>query len=656
MRKIITSTLILLAFSFAQAQEEPVVMTVNDNPVTKSEFLQVYLKNNPDPSYEKEDLDEYISLYKKFKLKVSEAKALGYDTIPRLKKELAGYRKQLSRPYLVDSVKNIELVKEAYERSKYEINASHILVQVKENASPEDTLAAYNKIMKLKERINAGEDFGEVAASKKGSEDPSAVNNKGNLGFFTAFQMVYPFESIAYNTPEGEVGGPIRTKYGYHLVKVHEKRPARGTMTAAHIMIATQKNDAKRSGFENAREKIDEIYTKLKAGEDFDKMAKLYSDDRGTKDKGGRLPAFGAGTNQRMVPEFENAAFNLKKDNEFSEPFQTDYGFHIVRRINYEPLGTYDELKKSLQNKVNRGERGQQTQQSFILKLKSENDFKDKSDKRLDWFLENVDSTIFNGKGTWNAPTLDKDRWMFRYDGEKYMQSQFRDYLLENKPRGIRKSLSAFIAESYKKWQEEVIMKDEKSQLEDKYPAFKALIQEYEDGILLYEIMKDKVWDKAVKDTAGLKKYFEANKANYTWPDRADVEVYTTESSEKAQHVFDLLSDNSDLSLKEVLTHVNNESRLSVKGERNKYATTEEPFSSFKTTKEEGVSAPFKLDGTFHVVRVREYMKASPKSLKEARGAVIQDYQNHLEAVWLEKLRQKHEIIVNEEVLYNIGK
>ena len=653
MNKFIISSLIILTYSFLYSQKDPVVMTVNDNPVTKSEFLQVYLKNNADPSFEKEALDEYLNLYKKFKLKVSEAKALEYDTIPRLKKELAGYRKQLARPYLVDSVKNIELVKEAYERSKYEINASHILVQVKENASPEDTLKAYNKIMQLKERVKSGDDFGEVAASKKGSEDPSAVNNKGNLGFFTAFQMVYPFESIAYNTPVGEIGGPIRTKYGYHIVKVHEKRPARGTMTAAHIMVAAPR-DADQSDLKNAQLKIEEIHTKLKGGEDFNKMAKLYSDDSGTKDKGGRLPAFGSGTSQRMVPEFEDAAFNLKEDNEFSEPFQTDYGFHIVRRISYEPLGTYDELKKSLQNKVNRGERGQQSQQSFIAKLKKENKFKDKSNKRMDWFIENVDSSIY--KGNWNAPTLKRDRWMFKYDGDKYTQSQFRDYLLENQRKGKKASIPVYIADKYKDWQEQVIMDDEKSKLEVKYPEFKALIQEYEDGVLLYEIMKDKVWDKAVKDTAGLKAYFKENQSKYMWADRADAEVYTAESAEKAQEVYNLLRDSSEITFKEVLSYVNNESQLSVKAEAKKYPVAEAPFSDFKTDKKEGILEPFDLQGTFYVVKVNEYLEATPKSLKEARGAVIQDYQNYLEETWLEELRKKHEIKVNEEVLYNIGK
>lgn len=652
MNKFIISSLIILTCSFLYSQKDPVVMTVNGNPVTKSEFLQVYLKNNADPSFEKEALDEYITLYKKFKLKVSEAKALEYDTIPRLKNELAGYRKQLARPYLVDSAKNIELVKEAYERSKYEVNASHILVQVKENASPEDTLKAYNKITKIKERIEAGEDFGEVAASKKGSEDPSAVNNKGNLGFFTAFQMVYPFESIAYNTPVGEMGGPIRTKYGYHLVKVHEKRPARGTMTAAHIMVAAPR-DADQSDLKNAQLKIEEIHTKLKGGEDFNKMAKLYSDDRGTKDKGGRLPAFGSGTSQRMVPEFEDAAFNLKEDNEFSEPFQTDYGFHIVRRISYEPLGTYDELKKSLQNKVNRGERGQQTQQSFIAKLKKENKFKDKSNKRMDWFIENVDSSIY--KGNWNAPTLKRDRWMFKYDGDKYTQSQFRDYLLENQRKGKRNPLPVFIADKYKDWQEQVIMDNEKSKLEDKYPEFKALVQEYEDGVLLYEIMKDKVWDKAVKDTTGLKAYFQENQSNYNWPERIKATVYSSDKKEMIDSTWRTVSNQDTLSPKEVIELVNSESQLNVSLKEDKFVQSEVDYLKGRQLKT-GSNKPYEHDGKFYIVSVNETLKAGPKSLREARGAAIQDYQNHLEETWLEELRQKHEIKVNEEVLYSIGK
>tara|TARA_B100000508_G_scaffold136157_1_gene128798 strand:- start:45810 stop:47873 length:2064 start_codon:yes stop_codon:yes gene_type:complete len=663
-----------------------VVMTINDEEVTKSEFLQVYLKNNDDPKYDKESLDEYLELYKRFKMKVAEAEALGYDTIPSLVKELQGYKEQLARPYLVDSTKNKELVKEAYERMKTEIRASHILIKVAQGASPADTLKAYNRIMDLKKKIEGGADFGNVAAGKGGSEDPSAKKNKGDLGYFTAFQMVYPFETAAYTTKEGEISDPIRTKYGYHLVMVKDKRPARGTVSAAHIMVAAPK-DSDKSDLKNAEQKINEIYEKLKNGESFEKLARLYSDDQGSKNKGGRLPAFGTGTNQRMVPEFEDAAFSLEEDGAFSKPFQTDYGFHIVKRLSYDPLSSFEDLKGELQNKVNRGARGQQTQKSFIQKLKAQNKFKDKGDKRLDWFYSNIDSSAFRGK--WEAPTLDKNKWMFKYNGRKYDMQSFLNYLVNNQ-RSRPMSLEQYVNDKYSTWQNEKIIEDEKSRLEDKYPAYKALLQEYHDGVLLYEIMKDKVWDKAIKDTTGLQEFFKSNKDNYMWPERIEATIYSsdkknmvdtalvlfkeqldkkptdkekvkdqareikTKKGKVKQNLATLPSKNDSLDMKGILNIVNNDSQLNLKGEQGKFIQENIGHLKGRSLKE-GVNEIYEYEGKHYLVIVEDFLPVANKTLSEARGAAIQDYQEHLEQEWLKELKEKHTITVNEEVLYNIG-
>ena len=249
-----------------QAQEDYVI-EVNNKKISKSEFLQIYLKNNQNPKFDKKSIDEYLELYKKFKLKVCEAEALGYDTLPKLKKELQGYRKTLATPYLIDKQENQKVVEEAYKRLQKEVKASHILIRIEGNASPEDTIKAYSKIIAIKKRIEAGEDFTTLA--KQLSEDPSAKSNGGDLGYFTAFQMVYPFEEAAYNTPVGQLSGIVRTRFGYHILKVVDQRPARGIMKSAHIMVSV-KRDAPEDEINAAKKKIEEIYKKLKAGEKFE--------------------------------------------------------------------------------------------------------------------------------------------------------------------------------------------------------------------------------------------------------------------------------------------------------------------------------------------------------------------------------------------------
>ena len=642
----------LLFSSVLYAQKDPVILTINNEEIHQSDFLSVYLKNNNDPKFDKESLDNYVELYKRFKLKVAEAEALGYDKNPELIKELDGYRKTLARPYLVDSAKNEALIQEAYERSKYEIRASHILVMVTEDASPKDTLKAFNKISALKKRIDGGASFEDVATGKDGSEDPSVKQNKGDLGYFTAFQMVYPFESVAYSTPVGQVGGPVRTKYGYHLIKVADKRAARGTISAAHIMVAVAA-DGDPLDVENAEKKINEIYEKLEKGEEFGQLARLYSDDNGSKGKGGRLPQFGTGTSQRMVSEFEDAAFALTKDNEYSKPFRTDYGFHIVQRIDYTSLGSYEEMYKGLQSKVNRGERGQKTQESFIVKLKKENNFKDLSKKTLKWFLNEVDSTVF--QGTWERENLAKNGVLFSYAGKKFYQNDFKQYLAENQRRTKPMNTENYVNENYKKWQDQLILEDEESKLEGKYPEFKALMKEYHDGVLLYEIMKDKVWDKAIQDTTGLQNFYAKNSGDYNWPDRIDADVYSANDQVNAQAVFDLLSSTNDLSAKQVADSINKDSQLNIRLESSKYASETTSFLAGQSLKK-GINRIFEHEGKFYVIVVKEFLESQPKTLAEARGAVIQDYQNHLEETWLNELRDKHIITVQSEVLYSLGK
>jgi peptidyl-prolyl cis-trans isomerase SurA len=640
--------------TIVKAQKDPVVLEVNNEQITKAEFLQIYLKNNNDPKFDKETLDEYIELFKRFKLKVAEAKYLGYDTVPSTKKELAGYREQLSRPYLVDSAKNEEIVKEAYKRYQTEINASHILVRVDETASPEDTLKAFEQIKSIKARISKGEDFHSTDIGFNPLLAPREKNIREDLGYFTVFQMVYPFENIAYSTPIGKVSDIVRTRFGYHIIQIHDKRDARGTMTAAHIMIAVA-GDADKSDVLNAELKIKEIHEKLQNGDDFAKLARLYSDDRGSKQKGGRLPSFGSGTSQRMIPDFEDAAFSLKEDEAFSKPFRTNFGYHIVQRISFQPIGDFNELKKMLQNKVNKDIRGEKTRKFFAEKLKSENKFKDKSSKNISWFVDNLDSSIFKGK--WESPDLAKDKWLIKYDKRKFYMSDFRDYIVNNQRGTAEKPFEYVVQEKFEDWVIHLVIEDEKSKLESKYPEFKALMNEYHDGVLLYEIMKNKVWDKAIEDTTGLKAFFEKNQSDYKWQDRVQAHVYVVGNDSLANVVYQFLNDSSHIDYKEALKRFNKDSQLNVNFKNEKYNLDSEDFAKYCKTADIGVRKPMKQEGSnqIFIVNVIEFLEKSPKSLSEARGNVIQDYQNYLEESWLNELRSKYIITVNENVLYNIG-
>ena len=641
-------------FSFVLlAQNELVVMDVAGEPVSKDEFLQIYLKNNNDPKFDKASLDEYMELFTKFKLKVAEAEAQGYDTVPKLKRELEGYRKQLALPYLIDSAANKEMVKEAYNRLKIEIRASHILIRLAPNASPKDTLKAYNRLLELKERIEKGEDFGRVARSKNSSQDPSVKDNGGDLGYFTAFQMVFPFEEMAYNTPKGQVSDPFRTKFGYHILQVTDTRPARGTIKVAHLMVATPQGTSEQEMI-SAEKKINEIYSKLKdsvTDEYWRKMVSKYSEDPSSVNKAGELPAFGSGTAQRMVPTFEDAAFSIKNDGDISVPVRTDFGYHILKRLSWKDIQSFDQMKKELQKKVNKDERSKKTQDIFVSKLKVKYNFEESDSQYLSWFVENLDSTYYIGK--WNADKLITDGVLFSIGDKTYRQKEFSAFLMKAY-RGMRhKSFDVIVDMQYKRWVKKKILEYEESLLGQKYPEYRALVKEYHDGIILYEIMSDMVWNKAVKDTSGLKSFYENQKMNYMWPERIEAMVYSCASDEIAAEVFQLLKKKKNTSDK-ILEKINDGTELNLDVSMNKYDPLTTDFLSGRDFME-GRNTPFEFNGKHYVIWVSSKLPVMPKELSEIKGAVISDYQAHLEKTWLSELYLKYPVHINYDVLYNLG-
>jgi len=652
MKQLILITVLSCLSLTVSAQKDPVVMSIDGKPVTQTEFLQIYTKNNPNPSFDKDSLDRYMELFQVFKLKVAEAEALGYDTIPRLKKELEGYKKQLALPYLIDSVQNQTMVTEAYNRTANEVRCSHILIKLDPNASPKDTLEAYNRLLGLKARIEKGEDFASVAKSKNGSEDPSVVNNGGDLGYFTAFQMVYPFEEKAYNTPVGQVSAPFRTRFGYHILKVTDKRPARGTIKVAHIMIATGR-EASTETRQNAEKKINEIYDSLVAGAAWDKMVNAYSEDANSTKKAGELPTFGSGTSQRMVLEFEDAAFALKEVGQFSKPVKTQYGYHIIKLLEWSPVKSFDVIRRELQAKVNKDERSKVTQDSFVQKLKTQYNYQDKSAKGLEWFVNNLDSNYYVGK--WKATELKSNKTLFVLGGQKFKQKEFAQYVEKNF-RSVRKDEAAVVVKQlYSQWEKAAILAYEESLLPAKYPAFKALVQEYHDGIILYEIMQDQVWNKAVKDTAGLRTFFNENRSKYSWSERINATVYECKDEHIAVQVYGMLLKSDTITSKNVIEVINKDSELNLKVRMNKFELKQTAYLNNRNWTL-GLNPVYSYEGKWYVVKVAEIMAPAPKEFTEAKGLATSDYQVYLEKKWLDALRSKHQIVINTDVLYQLGK
>ncbi len=631
---------------FSQAPSKTAtIFTVAGQPVTVGEFEYVYNKNNVNnqADYSEKSLTDYLNLYENFRLKVKEAEEIKLDTLSSLKNELEGYRKQLAKSYLTDREITEQLVQEAYNRSLQEVNASHILVKCDENANPADTLLAYKKAIELRKRILKGESFEKIA--QENSDDPSAKQNKGEIGYFTVFQTVYPFETAAYTAKAGEVSQPVRTQFGYHLVKLNSARPAQGEIHVAHILLKYPEKvtDVEKGAI---KKRIDSIYTEINKGTlTFDDAVLAFSDDRTSKNKKGELQWFGTG---RMVPEFETAAFGLKKDGEISKPTSTAYGWHIIKRLEQRSVAPFSEVKNDFKKKVERDSRSAVAKTKLIERIKKDYSFSENPPARLNFYAA-IDSSI--SKGGFNADSLkyNKESVIFVLASKLYTAQDFAKYIEKNGRRRNDKSKEGLLNEYYENFVNQKCLDQEESQLENKKPEFASLMREYRDGILLFELTDRKVWSNAVKDTVGLQKFHDDNKTKYMWGNRADVQIYNASDAKIANAAYKLAGKGkTPAEIQKKLNVANAKSKVSVlegKYEKGQYDVVD------KIEWKSGLTTLNKLnDSSYQFIFVKQIATPEPKSLKEAKGYVVSDYQEYLEKKWLSDLRQKYPITLNNDV------
>jgi peptidyl-prolyl cis-trans isomerase SurA len=639
---VVLSFLVACALNPVLAQDKnATVLTVDGEATSLEEFENIFRKNNRDSAISQQSLDEYMELFINFKLKVKEAREAGLDTVKKFKTELDGYRNQLARPYLTDTDKLNDLMREAYQNQTQEVRAMHILIKTDANATPADTLRAYNKTMAIRERLMKGEDFASLA--KAVSEDPSAKDNGGDLGYFTAFQMVYPFEKAAYDTKVGEVSMPVRTRYGYHLIKVVDKRSARGEIHVAHIVV---KPKSETDGEANAQTKINEIYQKTLTGEStFEDLASKFSDDPTSAKKGGELAWFGTG---KMVIEFEDAAYSLKNNGDVSQPFKTSFGWHIVKRLDYKPLPSFESMEKELKNKVSKDSRAEQTRKSFVEKLKKEYAYTI-DEAELAKIVEKADSNAFEGKLYVNKKSLEKP--LISMTGLTITVNDFNEHMRTKGRSKPTMSPADFVKTSAFKLGEDKLLQLEDARLEEKHTAFRLLMKEYREGILLFEMTDQMVWSKAVKDTAGLAAYYEANKENFKWPERANVIMYTCSSPEIAKKTRKMLNAGKDKST--IAGELNQESQLNLQVQEGVFAREDNALLD-KTTWKVGISEDVADNGQIVIVQFKEIIPPTIKKLDEARGMITSEYQTYLEQQWISEMRAEHKYQVNKEVLHTI--
>lgn len=636
---ILAISLLVPALVVSQ-ESDPTIMTINGKEIKKSEFEYIYNKNKQQ-QLEQKRLDEYLEMFKDYKLKVMEAEANGIDTTQAFISELQGYRNQLAQPYLVDQEADEKLAQEAYARLQENVEVAHILFSVEEGNPNKTQAKAYEKAMAVKKRIDAGADFTEMA--KKYSEDPSVARNNGYLGYIKGFMTVYPFEQVAYTTPVGEVSEPVLSRFGYHLIKVMSRRTDPGEVLTAHIMVmlptSITPDEAK------AKEaKIQEAYQKLLNGAAFEDMVQEYTEDPGTRDTDGKMRWISTG---RIVKEYEDVAFSLN-EGEISAPFKTPFGWHIVKVLEKRGLKPYAEMQKDIMRRIAREDRAGNGKESLIAKLKIDYNYKFNGDK-MSQLKELAKSTQL--KDNFQSAISQDNETLFTLNGIKYTVSNFAEYYANSKKtedtdieKSITKSVDDYI--NY------TIIAYENSILEDKYPDFRNLYNEYRDGMLLFEISNREVWDKAAKDEKGLKKYFKKNRRQYSWnePHFKGIVVQCKNDSVASEAKAMLKNLEYEESATTLNKELNRGSERVIKVKRGLFSYGDNAIvdSYFFGAK------PY-IDETFPVSFAKgRLLKKGPENYTDVKGQVTSDYQQQLEKDWIKYLNKKYKVDINYNVVSTI--
>lgn len=641
---------VLLSVNFAgysQDANKEVLFTIDDKPYYTDEFKRVYNKNIDLVKDESQkDLNQYLDLFVGYKLKINKAYKLGLQQGTAYQSELKSHRAQLSKNYITDSKVTKELTEEAYNRSLKEVKAAHILIMVDENASPADTLKAYKKAVEVREKAVKGEDFGTLAVTY--SEDPSAKENRGELGYFSAFRMVYPFETAAYNTKKGEISKIARTRFGYHILKVEDVRDNPGELTVAHIMILKPQSQTPED-LATAKNTIQDIYKKLQQGENFETLARQFSQDKSSAPKGGIMNRFGSG--QLSSEEFENAAFALKNPNDFSAPVESSFGWHIIKLIEKHKVASLEQMQPELEEKVRKDERSRLITNSLTDKLKKKYAIK-RNEKTYSLTAKAVNDKIY--KGEWSLPTDTKpyQATLVTIDKKDYTSLDFLNFLAsQQKSEHSAKPVAKLVDVEYQEFVNQKVNEYYNENLEKEFPEFAFVMDEYRDGLLLFDLMEKEIWEKAKTDTIGLQKFYESHKNNYLWTDRIDATILSSTNKDFAKKAQKLLKQGKTAD--QIKEQFNTKGAVNVMSNSGIFDENSDALPK-GLAKKEGVSEIIKDGEYYFVVKVNKKLAAGTKSLDETKGKVISDYQQYLEEKWVDDLKKEFTVKVNQPVFEKV--
>lgn len=606
----------------AYQSNDLVLATIDNQPIKSGEFLYAYRKNRAkSESLNYDSLKQYLNQYINFKLKVMEAKELGYDTMPNFKSELQGYVSQVRKPYLDNPNAEKELIKQTYDRMKWEINASHILINLPPNPSPNDTLKAYTLADSLKQAVKDKRHF-ELLAQQYSQDGTAKIG--GKLGWFSTMDMVSSFEDAAYHTKVNQVSNIVKTRFGYHILYVNNKRASKGKLKTSHIFFSNQQRSEDQSiSLANA------IYDSLKSGSDWNSMARKYSDDNRTKMNGGQLPLARI---KQLPDDFMDIAYSLETIGEISSPTRTQFGWHIVRLDGVEPIPELGIAQSEIAQNLKRMGRSVLETTALIDKLKHENNF-EKNQQALDKSLEELHSS---GSDTDELLT---NEILFSLGTKRIKVKDFIGFIPSKNIKLNKNTLQSF----YDEFEKQTILSYEDSIAPYKYSDYGYLLKEYEEGLLLFEVMQKVIWNKALEDTVGVKQFYQAKKENYKVGKRLLIDAISSPDKSILTKLVDSYNEqNHSIALDSISkTTLTEEQQSLLKIAKRSIKASEIP--NFESTELKS-GRWVENSETSEYYFINEVIPAGHYSLEEIRGLVISDFQDYLENNWINQLRKKRDI------------
>lgn len=690
LRTLALLTLALLASLSLHAQNDPVVIEVGNQKIHQSEFMHEFRKSmGLDPkaaptacTFEKRQaLEEYLELYTNFRTKLMDAQAMRIDTLPSLRRELEQYRQELREPYLIDSVTLDRILREAYDRNHYALHAAHVLIKVRPDALPADTLEAYNKAMEVYRKAQAGADFAELAATY--SDDPSAKGdpnrrrpgNQGDLGCFTVFQMVYPFECAAFALQPGEVSLPVRSDYGYHVIKLYDRVPYFGKVTLQHIWVNAK------SGL-NGEGMISNAYERLSNGEDIRRVAADISSDRADN------AAFSADLEMNQLPPQYVVELSKLQEGQFSKPFQTQMGWHIVKLVRRETIPAYDDMSPLYKQRLSRDKRSQAPKAAFAEQCRKKYGFHDFTQERvpakkgtkpqykasLAECRSAITDSVTKKKWVFDSSMVTDYRPLFQIGHRTYNAVDLLRYIEgQQEWQRPQADLDQYLELRYRRFIDQCCLAMADSLLEEENPEFRELMQEYRNGLMIFAYNDRKVWRPSMNDSAGLNAFYaqtvpqrsidNPDDEPYFWKSRAHVIDITIADSallspKKANKVVDkaLKQGFNAATIENLLSKVaKNPQDSNVVAVSVKEQLIEEGSSPLLAKSEwhRGVF-PRTLEKGYRLLVVDRLIDPTPKSVREARGYYVSDYQSHLDQELIKHLREKYNVIIHQNVVDEI--